>query len=594
MEKTAEEREARVRWPRRGRWLAVATTTASVLAGLAVIPSATAADAPAESPLVVRIGDVTVVESASRQRMVAVPVSLSAPLEQDMDVMVVTRAVDAAPGTDYREITAPKRVRIRSGKTTAFAKVTVYGDQELEADERLEVQVAATSEPSVPTGATGTVTVADRTAAPADVVDVQIGSAVVHEADGRPTMAKIPISLAHPLAHDMTVRVETVDETAHAGLDHRPMAKDVRVRAGRVGATLSVPVFGDLEREGDERFSVVVTETSGGALVGARARGVVTIRDNEAALPPGPVVGNAALAGADRPGRVDLDWSAPGGIDSASKYLVEVRRDAGAWEGLGTTTDTAMSHDCGLYARTCTYRVTAIGEAGVGPATEIGTVTTQDLELPGAPHELAAEMVGVDALGVVRLRWTAPRDGGPVDKYRVDQLLADGSSVTVDTGTESQAQHDCGMPAVRCTYRVTAVNQRGAGAGVTVDVRTQDVPGVPAGLTAAVWSDRAVTVSWAPGTPNGGAPIVRYRVRMTGDLESDGRARPSATWVSSTTTATTRIVVCPGPATGLARCRIEVRAENAVGDGPWSNGVVVLTAVVQPPPKGGGGPAVPA
>lgn len=593
MRGTAEERAEGTGLHRRARWLAMAT--GSVLAGLAVIPSATAAYAgPGESPLVVRLGDVTVVESASGKQMAAVPVSLSAALDHDMDVMVVTRAVDAAPGTDYREITTPKRVRIRSGKTTAFAKVTVYGDQAPEADERLEVQVAATSEPSGPTGATGTVTIADRAAAPAEVVDVQIGSALVHEPDGRPTMAKIPITLAHPLAHDMTVRVETVSETAHAGLDHRQMAKNVKVRAGRVGTTLSVPVFGDLEREGDERFSVVVTEASGGALVGVRARGVVTIRDNEPVLPPGPVAGHVTLAGADNPGRVLLGWSAPGGIDAASKYVVEMRHDDGPWEGLGTTTETGTSHDCGLYARTCTYRVAAVGDGGVGPATEIGTVTTQDLEVPGTPHELTAEMAGIDALGVVRLGWTAPRDGGPVDKYRVDQVLADGSSVTVHTGTASQAQHDCGMPAVTCTYRVTAVNQRGDGPGVSVDVRTQDVPGVPAALSAAVWSERAVTVSWASGTPNGGAPIVRYRVRMTADLEADGRPRPSATWVSSTTTATATIVVCPGPATGLARCRIEVRAENAVGNGAWSNGVVVLTAVVQPPPKGGGGPAVPA
>jgi hypothetical protein len=406
-------------------------------------------------------------------------------------------------------------------------------------------------------------------------------------------MAKIPITLSHPLAHDMTVRVETVDETARAGVDHRPMAKNLRVRAGRVGTTLSVPVFGDLAREGDERFSVMVTEASGGALGGARAGGGVTVRDNETALPPGPVVGHATLAGADAPGRVQLEWSAPGGIDPASKYLVEMRRDEGGWEGLGTTTQTAMTHDCGLYARTCTYRVAAIGDGGVGPATEIGTVTTQDLDAPGSPHDLVAEMVGVDALGVVRLRWSAPRDGGPVDEYLVYQVLADGSSVAVHRSTETHAEHACGMPAVTCTYRVAAVNQRGTGHGATVNVRTQDVPGVPAGLTAAVWSDRAVTVSWASGTPNGGAPIMRYRVRMTADLESDGRARPSATWVSSTTTATTTIVVCPGPATGLARCRIEVRAENAVGNGAWSNGVVVLTAVVQPPPKGGGGPAVP-
>jgi hypothetical protein len=584
--------EEQVQLTRRSRRLVRSITAGTALAVLAALPAADAVHAaPTASPLAIRVGDVTVVESATGKRAVSVPVSLSAPTDHDVEVTVVTSGIDATPGVDYQEIVTPKRVRIRSGKTTAHARVTVYGDEAVEADEKLQVKVVGTSDPSLPAGATGTVTIVN-TEARQGRVEAQLGSTSVHEADNTATMAKVPLTLSYPLATDSMVRVETVDRSAVGGVDYRTIARDVKIRAGRVGVTVSIPVHGDLEREGDEHFSVRITSASAGVGFQTVAQGLVAIRDNEPPGPPEAVTGQVALVGDHAPGVVQLDWSAPSGVDPASKYSVDAQHDGGPWVDLGTTTDTTMTHDCGVYERTCTYRVTAINDAGPGPITAIGRITTQRLELPGTTT-VRASLAGPDRLGLVGLRWWADPEGGPVDSYRLDLLQPDGTWRPLYTGTEQLLDHDCGLPGRTCTYRVTAINARGETDGPTETVRTQDVPGTPTGVSAEPFSGRVIRVSWASGTPNGGATILRYRVRMTADLVADGSALPTATWVSVTTTSNPVFVTCPGPATGMSRCRVEVRAENAVGNGAWSAGALVLTVVNPQPPKGGGGPAHP-
>jgi hypothetical protein len=461
------------------------------------------AEAAVDDDTVVTLGSTWAIEPQQGVHRVGVPVTLSRPLDHDVSMMVATVADDATAGVDYKQPKKPKRVRIRAGRTTAYTNVAVLGDTVAEAKESVQLQVVATDDPALTAGATGTVTVLDRST-DAGAVDVQIGSIVMDEPAAGKAMAKLPISLTHPLDHDMTVRVETVDDSAVGGADHKVLDKDVRIRAGHAGATLAVPVFADDQAEGDERFSVILSSATGGVTAWGLTRGQVTIRD--AIAPSGPVDGTV---------------------------------------------------------------------------------------VPGAVTELVGELAGPDALGSVRLRWSPPSEGGPVDSYRVEQSLPDGTWALVHTGTDTEIEHACGLPAVTCVYRVTAANGAGDGPSATATVHTQDVPKSPIDLKVVVVSGRHVRASWAAGTPDGGAPLVRYRVRITNNLELDGRAKPSATWITSTVaaTATTALLTCPGVSYGYSRCLVEVRAENAVGVGPWV-GTLVATNNPQPDPKDPGPPPV--
>lgn len=489
-----ETRRTRTHTTARLRPLVGGVVAIAIGAGLVATPAA--ADAPGdEQAAAVTLGSTWAIEPHLGVHRVGVPVSLSRPLDHDVSVTVATVAESATAGVDYRQPTKPKRVRIRAGRTTAYTNVAVLGDTVAEGKESVHLEVVATDDPELSAGATGGVTILDR-GATTDPVDVQIGSIAMDEPAAGMAMAKVPISLSHPLDHDMTVRIDTVDESATGGVDHKVVTKDVRIRAGRAGASAFVPVFADQHAEGDERFSVILSSATGGVTAWGFTRGLVTIRD-----------------------------ASP---------------------------------------------------------------------LPGAVTDLVGELVGPDALGSVRLRWSAPSEGSPVDSYRVERSLPDGTWTLVHTGLETEIDHACGLPTVTCVYRVTAVNAAGDGPSATTTVHTQGVPKAPIDLRVEVVSGRHVQASWAAGTPDGGAPLLRHRVRITNDLELDGRPKPSATWITSTVsaTATTALLTCPGVSYGHSRCRVEVRAENAVGVGAWAGALVTTINPLPPPPKDPGPPPV--
>jgi hypothetical protein len=93
---------------------------------------------------------------------------------------------------------------------------------------------------------------------------------------------------------------------------------------------------------------------------------------------------------------------------------------------------------------------------------------------------------------------------------------------------------------------------------------------------------RSVFLDWSPPASNGGAPVVRYEVRRTSDLDSSFRPRPNATWTATTTTASQLTTNCNLTPTGVNRCYFQVRAQNALGAGAWSTGVVAQTWVSPP------------
>jgi hypothetical protein len=195
--------------------------------------------------------------------------------------------------------------------------------------------------------------------------------------------------------------------------------------------------------------------------------------------------------------------------------------------------------------------------------------------------DLAAVLAGPVEPGTVAIDWQPPADGGPARSYRVDWLDPSGVWVTVSAGPSLAAEHACGVPLVTCTYRVVAENPGGAGPPVPVSVVTQGPPAAPPGLSwSTILGSRSVRLTWS--APNdGGLPVLRYHVRRTSDLQSGGPA-PDATWTTFTTSATTLGTTCSVTSYGINRCIFQVRAENALGHGPWSPGVLASTFV--PPP----------
>lgn len=121
----------------------------------------------------------------------------------------------------------------------------------------------------------------DDEVSPADLPEVSVERARVVEGDAGVRQMEFPIRLSVPGDSEVRVRVETVEETATAGEDFRPISRLVRIPRGSEEKVVPIAVIGDRIEEGNETFSVELSEPEN-AVVGVAA-GQGLIEDDDAA-----------------------------------------------------------------------------------------------------------------------------------------------------------------------------------------------------------------------------------------------------------------------------------------------------------------------
>ena len=240
------------------------------------------------------------------------------------------------------------------------------------------------------------------------------------------------------------------------------------------------------------------------------------------------------------------------------------------------------------------YRVRAVNEFGVpGPWSERAGAGIGEL---GAPYDLIATPARDE--GRIDLQWR-PSASDHVD-YRIDHS---------DSGTDpwrvlaivhdgTDYVHDGLAPQTTHYYRVAAVRDTLISAWVYALETTQPdpdyvapvdtvhtVPSEPRNLRFSSLDRTAVTLAWEPPADDGGARVTGYEYWVTGPCASD----PSAicdvvlpTRVSGTSRAISGLDV-------VGTYYFQVRAFNAAGAGPWTQGIAKeVNAPPQDPAPGGG------
>jgi arylsulfatase A-like enzyme len=319
------------------------------------------------------------------------------------------------------------------------------------------------------------------------------------------------------------------------------------------------------------RYQVVALNDAGASPPSSPSQPITT------ASAPSPVDAPAAVLAGSQPddlGAVQVTWT-PSTNPGVTSYTVEVSTDLGAtWQPTSYIgVEPSHRHDCGLPAVTCAYRVIAHALSGASePSDASDPVTTQDLpDTPGVPQVTLESQpeYPTPIAGRVQLSWTAPlSDGGaPVTTYQIDVSIDDGSTwlpaVSVN-GSETNATHDCGLPTVTCTYRVTAVNGVGAStpSGPSEPVTTQGTPAAPDAPAAALAEadpDNVgfVDLAWAHPGSDGGSTISSFALEVSTD---GGSSWTPLLFVPGD--VTTYGHFCGVPAVG---CSYRVSAGNAVG-----------------------------
>ena len=198
-----------------------------------------------------------------------------------------------------------------------------------------------------------------------------------------------------------------------------------------------------------------------------------------AATKPGKPTGLSATA--DGQTEIDLSWTAPsddGGADITG-YRIEVSTNGTSWGDLEEDTDstsTSYTHSGLTAGSTRHYRVSSINSAGIGPASDSDSATTDAATKPGKPTGLTAT---ADGQTEIDLSWTAPSDDGGayITGYRIE-VSTDGSSwsdLVADTDSTGTSYSHSGLTAGSTRhYRVSAINSAGTGPASDSDSATTD------------------------------------------------------------------------------------------------------------------------
>ncbi|HEY7161884.1 MAG TPA: Calx-beta domain-containing protein, partial [Acidobacteriota bacterium] len=89
------------------------------------------------------------------------------------------------------------------------------------------------------------------------------------------------ISLSMVPPSGVVISYEDDDGTAYAGFDFQPVSGQISIDAPNTTATISVPIYGDVDGEDDETFSIRLTSASYGNI--ADAEGIGTILNDDTA-----------------------------------------------------------------------------------------------------------------------------------------------------------------------------------------------------------------------------------------------------------------------------------------------------------------------
>lgn len=230
---------------------------------------------------------------------------------------------------------------------------------------------------------------------------------------------------------------------------------------------------------------------------------------------------------------VDLTWTAPvsNGGHAISDYTIEYRAGSGSWNTFAHSASSATSITVtGLTNGTSyTFRVSSVTDMGSSAASTVsGSVTP--LGTPAAPTSFSATYGNTNSA----LTWTAPSDNGGsvITDYTIEYSSNGGSSWSTFSHSASTATSITitGLTnGVAYSYRVSAVNAIGTGAGATTTTAGSTLTTI------------ALTRS-SVGTTNGAAFTTQPQITL--------RDQFSATLVSDSVTVITASISAGGTLVG--------------------------------------------
>ncbi len=399
---------------------------------------------------------------------------------------------------------------------------------------------------------------------------ISVGDVTVPEGNTGKASAKVTVRLSDPVASLTIVQFTTNEESATAGTDFKARDASVKIRAGRVSAVISIPVYGDTDAESDERLIVTLTDAGGIAI--ADGAGVVTIADDEGRV--GLSLGDAEVWEGDTskgPAKLLLVLDSPVPTDTFVSFTIadmtatapdDFRARSGRVKiraGRTTANISALTYG-DTNDEPDELLAVVLTDAGVVPIAD-GNATVVIRNDEPSPVPAPITDLTVEAGPTARhltATWTPPPSMSTIIGFDLEVTRAAMTNVVADV--TSPFAFGCGNAVVTdtCIVRVRARNDSGAGPwSDTVTASTWAPPEAPLNLTLLTGG---TAVDWDE--PASERPIDFYEVQK----QSVG----STSWTAVGTVTLTHA------ATTCIQCSVRVRGHSEVGFGAWSTVQILL------------------
>jgi alpha-glucosidase len=453
-----------------------------------------------------------------------------------VSVHIATSNGTALAGADYAATNATLQWSGGDGDDKFF-DVVLLDDDEHEDDETFDLILSGVSGAGLGSPSLATVTVSDNELPPG----VLRFSASAYPASETGDTVRIFVNRVQGSAGPASVAAATADGTATAGADYQATNVVLHWADGEeTNRFFDVIILDDPDHEGDENFTVVLSDPTGAGL-GSPSTATVTIADNE--LPPGTVQFSAAdYAVAETSGFVRLTVTRAGGAGGAASVHY-ASADGTAFAGSDYTAVTGILQwadgessnqfidvsiaDDGAYELAEFFSVHLTGAVGPllgNPSSAVVTITAPALpELvvtnPPAPISVSAAAYNLQGVANVSnwvgLAWSNSLTGatgqGPIGTFwtLAGVPLAVGTNVITVTATNVGVGANASDSGTNAAYISGWTN--GANGGVGWAGGWQIITGVNAGvfIAGANANNSAGTRAWGMWASGGSISDVR-------------------------------------------------------------------------------------
>ena len=516
--------------------------------------------------------------SAAESENLTFTVTLSAASGRRVTVnyALATDAGTATSGTDYAALPAPGTLTFTAGQTTKAITVTVTDDALDEADETVRVTLSNAGNASIGT-ATGVGTITDDDAAPS----LSINS------PSRAESANLEFTVTLSAASGQQVTVDyalaTDAGTAISGTDYTalPASPTLTFAVGQTTKTITVTVTDDALDEADETVRVTLSNASNATLDATKTTGVGTITDNDD--PPALSIDSPSAAESENL-TFTVRLSAASGRQVTVGYAVDATDPGTAASGTDYTAPAAgtLTFNAGTMSQMITVTVTDdaldeanetvrmtlsnAGNAGIGTATGVGTITDND---------------GQPSLAINSPNAAEGDSGSASLTFTVTLMPASGQTVTVgyavvstDAGTATAGTDYAALAPGTLTFNAGTTSQTIA---VSVTGDTQDEPDETVKVTLSGAANAGIGTAVGTGTitNDDDAPTVTLSLDDASISENGGTAAVSAALSNASSAATTVTIAAVN---GLYT--VEPDAEIVIAAGATTDAeTVTITAV---------------